>query len=414
MKQKKTVTVLTFLFLFLCSITQAQVPNGTYTAVNEIAKRLHYAKFDFAGGNKVKGHIGVNGTPLGVVYEFIYTLNGKTLSLSEAGKNGSVEFIYDKVKDQILLSTGVDSYEAVWGKEGTAYEPPKPENPVIPLPTPKKGQLIFLTHGLNDNKGTCFQETVITLLGYDNYHHYGRVSASRVSPDENKSQYINQLTDEGQNVLVRLEFSNATMSFAMQLEEMRKMVAIFHGHNANVVFVGHSMGGLASINYGVEYADTYKNIKKIKIITVSTPFNDNNWAKVGVLKDVLKDGAIETVHKFFTDAKWDLGGLNYALSNLKNKWNKYKGNIADLELHTIGIIGSSDNVKDRENRGDGIIDIDTQLGADWGNISSQDTITRGDNNSAKIDIGDMGDPYHHCNTSNLLKVAERIKEIVEQ
>ena len=312
-------------------------------------------------------------------------------------------------------SDWIDKYEYGWNvpdEEGIMYvnvysknsagQSKEPLSYIVTIS--KKGKLIFLTHGLNDNIGACFQETVIILLGYDNYRHYGRVSASYVRKNENKSQYINQLIDEGKNVLVNLEFSEGNLSFAKQLEEMRKMVAIFHGHNAsNVVFVGHSMGGLAGINYGVEYADTYKG-KKIKIITVSTPFSANNYA---IFEHFRNWGRI-------TGAQWDLAGFSIALPNLKSKWIEYKRNIGSIELHTIGIIGSSNNVKDRNNRGDCIIDVDTQLGADWGIISSQYTITRNNNNSEKIDVWDTKDPYHHCNTDNLPQVAKRIKEIVEK
>ena len=258
-----------------------------------------------------------------------------------------------------------------------------------------KGKLIFLTHGLNDNKGACFQETVKRLAEYDNYYNYGRVSASHISENENKAQYINQFIDVGKNVLVRLEFSEGNLSFTEQLDEMTDMVHIFYGQNADkVIFVGHSMGGLASINYGVKYA-TYRNNKKVTIITVSTPFNDNNYGKV---------------LGFFGDkAGKDLGGRTSSLSDLKEKWTKYK----NCELHTIGIVGSSKGSKEnKDKRGDGIIDITTQLGADWEGICSQYTIYRIDGN-AKVDWVDVFSPYHHMYTSNLPEIAERINEIVK-
>ena len=116
---KKTITLAASIFFI--SVLSAQVPKGNYVPKNEIAKALHFAKFEFIDGNKVKGHIGVNGVSLGVVYDYVYTLNGNTLSLSEAGKNGSVEFKYDKVKDEISLLDGAFGTEgAVWGKDGTS------------------------------------------------------------------------------------------------------------------------------------------------------------------------------------------------------------------------------------------------------------------------------------------------------
>ena len=117
MKKIITLTV----SIFLISVLSAQVPKGAYVPKNDIAKALHFAKFEFIDGNKVKGHIGVNGVSLGVVYDYIFTLNGNILSLSEEGKNGSVEFTYDKSKDEISLLDGAFGTEgAVWGKDGTS------------------------------------------------------------------------------------------------------------------------------------------------------------------------------------------------------------------------------------------------------------------------------------------------------
>lgn len=114
---------ITLCLLICVTRLSAQVPNGTYVPINNIAKSLYYAKFVFNGG-KVKGYMGVNGIALPAAYEYSYTLSGNVLSLSEAGKNGSVEFTYDKAKDQISLSTGIEGSEAVWGKEGVNYVPP--------------------------------------------------------------------------------------------------------------------------------------------------------------------------------------------------------------------------------------------------------------------------------------------------
>jgi len=190
------------------------------------------------------------------------------------------------------------------------------------------------------------------------------------------------------------------------------MVAMFDGHNADVVFVGHSMGGLASINYGIDYAENHPN-KQVSIITVSTPFSPNFYAGLdkaalnGIFTGWIDNGASSDL------AGWHLPFTKSALSKLRTNWINYKGKKGTAQLHTIGIIGSSNNVKDRDNRGDGIINICTQLGADWGNICSQDTIKRDNNNNTKLDAIDKKDPYHHMNTSNLPKVAERINEIVK-
>jgi hypothetical protein len=459
--------VIVFVMMLLASCGSGGL-KGTYVACNDAAKQNCIAKFEFQAEeeksflgevfkkNTVKIYFGVMGYSMGVAAELRYKLKGERLII-EGGipgvDAGSIEFKYNKATDEISMNVDyafdmlgeIASHfgktegqkdtikmaaEALknknkeettprWNKSGNCETKDVLTNPPTQgendsSPGVKKGKLIFLTHGLNDNKGECFAETVKYLKKNGNYHDYGRVSASYVKENENKSQYINQLTDEGKNVLVRLEFSEGNLSFAKQLEEMGKMLAIFDGQNADVVFVGHSMGGLASINYGVEYAGTYKD-KKIKIITVSTPFNPNNYAKFA-WDNKYNPNVISTLIVILQnvgDAHRDLGGVGDAFSNLRNKWNE---NRKDIELHTIGIIGSSNNVIDRNDRGDGIIDIYTQLGAvpDWGNISSQFTITRNDNNNAKLDFVDTSDLYHHCKSSNLPQVANRINDIINK
>ena len=450
---KKIISIA--LTAFFVTVLSAQVPKGTYVAINEIAKGLHYAKFEFTNGNNVKGHIGVNGQSLGVVYDFIYSLNGNTLSLSEAGKNGSVQFTYDKTKDQILLSTGMAGYEAVWGKEGTAYNPSTQENPVTPTPAPKKGQLIFLTHGLEDN-GTCFEQTVesLKLDKNGNYHDYGLVSASYIKENENKSQYINQLINGGKNVLVRLEFSAGNLSFNEQFSQMDKMVKQFEGHFANVVFIGHSMGGLASIRYGMYYAKNNPS-KKVKIITVDTPYQPNNYAKMVWNKENLISGTISFIGQKLSDQKRgyahrDLGGYkddvgNFALLDLRNNWNQYKKYYSGetAELYAISVSMYSKSEPRWSEIGDGIVDIPAQQGdfrekldsvGKWDKVNKQETIFGTGISTIGIDIAtavssgkyflllfsdagginDRKNPYFHQKTPALPKVIEKIKKIIEE
>lgn len=98
--------------------SSGKVPSGTYMPQNKVAEMSNFTKFVFTGGNKLKVYFGVSGTSV-ASYDYIYTLNGNALSLMEAGKNGSVEFTYDRINDRILLHAGAFGTEgAIWGKEG--------------------------------------------------------------------------------------------------------------------------------------------------------------------------------------------------------------------------------------------------------------------------------------------------------
>jgi len=119
MIQKKLSAVLVIALFFLCSLSFAQVPRGTYVPKNDMAKQSNWTKFEFTGGNKVKAYIGAMGVTV-ACYEYIYTLNGNNLSLSVAGQNGSAEgYTYNKVTDEISLHAGAFGTEgAIWHKAG--------------------------------------------------------------------------------------------------------------------------------------------------------------------------------------------------------------------------------------------------------------------------------------------------------
>ena len=122
---------------------------GTYIPKNEMAKNLYFSKMEFKG-NKIKCYMGMMGMALPVAYEYRYSMNGTTVSFEAGipGMSGSVEFTYDKDKQELSLLTGsiggaMDRYLPVWGKEGTfdpntSYSTSKPaelvnEKPAQPV-----------------------------------------------------------------------------------------------------------------------------------------------------------------------------------------------------------------------------------------------------------------------------------------
>ena len=135
--------IVSLLTMFFATVLSAQVPNGTYVPKNEVAKSLQYEKFVFNGG-KVKAYMGVNGISLGVSYEYNYSLSGNTLSIKEGA--GSVDFTYDKAKDEISLLAGLYGTEgAVWWKGGkSSSTEPVSKNCIEKLATPQKTKDISL------------------------------------------------------------------------------------------------------------------------------------------------------------------------------------------------------------------------------------------------------------------------------
>jgi hypothetical protein len=396
---KRIVLIISCLMLvFGTSNIYAQgIPNGRYEPIDCTIRATVVQAFIISGDNFTMV-MPMVGTAMSLKYKYT---NG-TLTLTEDGKTASLPCSYDKTTETLVYSGAVckrTSSKAEYN--GVEEQKIAQENlqkymggckeiqpPTPPPPASQKGKLIFLTHGLNDN-GKCFSETVISLLGYDNYHHYGIISAGSVYSNENKAQYINQLTDEGKNVLVRLEFSKGNLSFADQLKEMEKMLRIFDGHNANVVFVGHSMGGLTSINYVINNCNaTILSGKKVKIITVSTPYHPNNWARIAWANDV-SNNIIGLLINIFAqqnvgEAHRDLGGYGNALSNLRNKWNTLtNGNNSDrIKRYAICVsMYAKWDVNDKTNteehwsdKGDGVVDIPSQQGIGWDNVIDTTTI----------------------------------------
>ncbi|MDR0833875.1 MAG: hypothetical protein LBN93_06785 [Candidatus Symbiothrix sp.] len=517
---KKVSLFFTALCLWLSfgiSNMSAQAPNGTYVPCNEVARSLYYSKMVFSG-SKVKMYMGIQGMALPVAYEYTYKLSGNALTViaTEGGQTGSVDFTYDKGKDQILLSTGSPGYEAVWGREGKsdctflsipqedcvpksaaagskytlrwksvecaikykvlwffygydglqkdkgtdltdklewtrilpdergtmkmkiysvdAYKESK-ESLDITIEVMKgegKGKLIFLTHGLEDSR-TCFEKTVKLLNNYNNYFDLGYITMrvngniSAISSDMsciNYTDVINEMTEKGINVLIRTEFSSGNLSFNNQLVELKKMVEFYKGHNADVVFIGHSMGGLASINYGIDYAGTY-TAKKVIIITVDTPYHPNNYAKIvwggkdekPEMFSFISQVASEQIRG---EAHRDLGGFGNALSDLQNKWNNYKGT-AELYAISVSMYKKDANSSDI---GDGVVDIPSQRGEKdkkgewyWNNVSRESTIYGTSQSKYGVPLeglSEKSNPYHHTRTPALSEVISQIGDIIEE
>jgi hypothetical protein len=310
----------------------------------------------------------------------------------------------------------------------------------------KNGQLIFLTHGLNGDV-SCFQKTANSLSQNSSYFDFGYITKRKSGNFLDTYYDIKQTVDEkicqGTNVLVKVEFSAGNLSFANQLTEMEAMLKEFEGHHANVVFIGHSMGGLASINYVVNNSATLSG-KKVKIITVDTPYQPNNYAKyvwdpsslpeifLGLIGTTLGGQVKGKAHR-------DLGGFGTALSDLKKNWNKYLG---DAKLYAVSVSLYSKLELRWKAIGDGIVDIPAQQGdfrknldnvGKWERVNKRDIIFGTGISTIGFDIvaavlsgnffiflfcddggvNDKNKQSYHTNTPSMPQVIDEIKKIIE-
>lgn len=122
--------------------------------------------------------------------------------------------------------------------------------------------------------------------------------------------------------------------------------------NHNLIFITHSMGGLAAQQYILDRYGTFdgKNLKKIKgIVFLGVPFEGSKLARLPFNKQVksLRIG-------------------NQLLTNLKNDWQKFvtRGGVASLstelqhEFHRLSIIGVRDKIVSSDSSNPFHIDAD--------------------------------------------------------
>jgi hypothetical protein len=242
------------------------------------------------------------------------------------------------------------------------------------------------------------------------------------NPEMYFAEMIDALTKDGYNVLVRTEFSAGNLSFDYQLRELDTMVNYFEGHSANVVFIGHSMGGLVSTNYGTDYAENHPD-KEVQIITVDTPYLKNKYAEMAYNYPIMANDQ----NKITGSAHRDLAALpdetgNYvALEGIRQKWNS-KSEMHNITLYAIAVsINEYDKIADFMGIGDGVVDVYSQQGnntknePEWHNVNRQDVIwgkSTWNMSSIQASIWDSKDPYHHCNTPQLKEVREQIDALI--
>jgi len=337
------------------------------------------------------------------------------------------------------------------GKNWYGYCGNDPVNWIDPLGY--RGQVVFMQHGLNANHEE-FEATVIGLKemqrsnGKNKFISLGINTAGRSvekggrgskkmyyngvyqkcltdtaeknrgkSIHEIRAIFLDNLTADGTHVLIRTEFSAGNMSFEDQRLELKSLVEYFGNFKSDVTFIGHSMGGLASINYGIDYADANPG-KKVNIITVSTPYHPNSVAA--------KAAKGEKVVSLFQDigpAHSDLGGLTNNLEYLVDKWNHHKRNGGETTAYAISIAKAGRELTYiRDQIGDGVVDVYSQQSREVlidQNIShSFEHINRlpliiGNGISVGTDLAETDHPYHHVRTPDLQEVIDQINGLFD-
>ena len=121
MKKRITIVPVVFLMIALFISCRGGGLEGTYLPKNEAANNLYFSKLVFKG-NRVTCYLSIMGMALPASYEYRYSMNGNIVSFEADAPevSGSVEFTYDKDKQELSLLEGTFGGDgAVWGKEGT-------------------------------------------------------------------------------------------------------------------------------------------------------------------------------------------------------------------------------------------------------------------------------------------------------
>ena len=362
--------ILIALAIFFVPSLLAQVPNGTYVPITDMAKQLQFAKFVFSG-SKVKIYLGMNGISLGVANEYSYSLNGNTLSIKEG--TTSVEYLtYDKTKDQIIYNMDasysilgelasaignannkkVDSKEIstalkqlgmenpVWGKEGTAYKPPsKTEN----VKFNETEVISSISNDDNEILGSHF----LSLCANRAYSNYPSINGWRVTykPLYKDVNLYCVVFENEENVVFAFRgtpppsFSSTkdwiqTLSYYNgdnenskhaqfnSLKELVKnyIIGYIKENRKNVYITGHSLGGWLALmaylelNSNPEYS-TYSNQMSAKIKRVVT-FNSigisNSDTKLINQYDMMNPDIIRNYYACCDIARWASNDLGFS------------------------------------------------------------------------------------------------------
>ena len=341
-----------------------------------------------------------------------------------------------------------------------------------------KGRVIFMQHGLNDNY-KCFHGLITNLVGGNGkkymdlgvistgtrpqlaepprngnrgYEGYGKsgIHYSDTYLDYLKEQFgnadnpnlyliqsLNKLTENNCNVLIRTEFSTGVESLDEQQSQMSYIAGLIGGQNADVCFIGHSMGGLASLNYAMDYKRE-NPLKDVMVITIDTPYFKNDYSlaawKLAGREKYNNNG--EAAGQRVGYANRDLACVacsdkRVVLEELYKKWCLYRETYNDVAVYAAAVSMYSENSGETASRkGDGIVDVPAQLGREkygagrvypgvvalpvvyGGKFASKNPMTVVEPSVSIANIRDLDNPYHHCNTPSLSEVATLVDEVI--
>jgi len=395
--------------------------------------------------------------------------------------------------DKVKSIEGLYAYMFLGGSKEDAYKAetppaPTPSNgyefrpyshfygnlPEVSNPSPK-GEVMFFQHGINAGVDTFgSKEGIVALLkedskfisaGYistrnidgsvqikvnDDFVSSGieKLGLSRTEEIYFKSLPLNDkiiyLTNNGINVMWRTEFSNPQGSHFQQVCELEKMINSVVSNELLVTLIGHSKGGLVSIEY------SNRNPNKVdKLITLDTPYLGNLYAQTVIdradelnqvyldalkkheelnsigFPNIFEKTARDNAKKARDDA-WqdlasyisvvslgkhllngdisvlegyrDLAGDNYntARTNIRDAWNSRSNapNLYALSVDTLGLKGDA-------LKGDIIVSFESQQGGDF-------------KRTIPLTINTSGEFWWHGNATKNSNAAATIKKIILQ
>lgn len=309
----------------------------------------------------------------------------------------------------ILMQHGLDGFNGATDTNKARAQYDEFEKMVIALKekTAKNG-LPYKSLGIITKRGTTIKklkEKKITYREKDGTYLFFNDATDcekTESYEKNNKNGVSELIEEiarTHNILIRTELSTGQESFETQLKELQEIVDIL-GHfssSINVTYIGHSMGGLASINYGITYG-AYNYLKNIDIITISTPYRANSFAKLKSKTKILQ-----------TSASDDLAS-EYRRLELIEKW---KGRNLNTELCAIAVTkaGLEDDERAIE-LGDGIVELQSQLGGDFPDVSPQYIVVYNKNETPGPDSIALWNDAYHSNTPDMKEVIDIVNDSI--
>lgn len=207
---------------------------------------------------------------------------------------------------------------------------------------------------------------------------------------------IKVLTEAGYYVMFRTEFLNSNASQIKQENELSRFVKVTSFDSDKVILIGHSQGGLVSMGFAISNPQKVK-----KLITIATPFEPNNIAKLSksFLGDLLR-GNEPGLH--------DIAGFTDVLKKTRVKWNLLKI-YEQVDTHIIACNPLPGMLK---NGHDGMVSFRSQLGGAEGSQYEFKGLKKHIFTNSRGNYINQGLLLLHSGQTDNPRIINKIKELV--